>query len=396
MMKNHTHILTTILCLLATVLLATSAYAQEDAELISRINGLRSSLGLPGYVRNGALDAAANSHARWMVTTGEVSHTQGDGSTPRTRAAAAGYSSQYVSENIYGGGNATVDVAWSFWMNSAIHYQGITSPNYVDVGIGIATGQAGRAYVLVFGNATGSWTPYTYSPGTGNGDNGDANPLAEVVPPVFVMGIDAQGNIMHEVQPGDTLGDIALLYGYTWDDLPQIRDLNAMPNEAVFLEIGSVLLIPPYAGTYTPTPGEPTATPTTTPTPSATVPPDITFTPTGTAVILYPTREGEITAMPIPSATVTHTPAAAVIATGSAPQEVLAMLTTSTAQPPTATPTLAVTPLEVAALPTSVATRVQAGAVGRGNLWFVAAVLVQVGLIGAAAVELVRRYRRGQ
>lgn len=224
-------------------------------DLIGRINNLRSSLGLAPYSLNGALNAAAQNHASWMAETGQVSHTQPNGSTPSTRAAAAGYASSWVSENIYAGTNATANDAWVFWINSPIHYRGLTNSNYDQIGIGSATTSWGRSFVLVFG-ASGA-PAVNLNPG-GGGDSGAAPAAA----PSFIVGVDSYGNIMHEVQEEHTVGDIALIYGYTWDDIPGMLTLNGLTETDLrTLKIGSIFLVPPHSGTYTPTPGGPTVTP---------------------------------------------------------------------------------------------------------------------------------------
>ncbi len=241
------------------------SYGQDPAGyLLGQVNGLRQSLGLPGYAANGALAAAAQNQAQWMADTGQISHTQYDGSTPSVRAQRAGYGSSLVSENIYMGSNATAATAWQWWLNSPIHYRGITSANYTEIGIGVASGASGTAFVLVFGNPGGVLpAPVRVNRSGGSAASSSASGAGGLPP--FVVGLDNYGNIMHEVQPGHTLGEIAMLYGYSWDDLERIRQLNEMSEpEGRQLAVGSVLLIPPAGGTYTPTPGEP---PTTTPTP---------------------------------------------------------------------------------------------------------------------------------
>lgn len=247
-MRNRLFLSTLTLCLCLSF--AQVAFAQDAvSDLLGRINGLRASVGQPGYSLNGALSAAANAHAQWMASTGQVSHIQPDGSSPRDRARAAGYTSPWVSENIYIGTQATTGAAWNFWVNSAIHYAGLTSPNYSEVGIGTASGSGGRAYVLVFGN------PSPPSVSTSRGSSGRSSSAAAPQPPSFVVGLDAHGNIMHEIQPGDTMGDIALIYGYTWSDLPYMLELNDLTWDDVrVLKVGSIFLVPPYDGTYTPTP----------------------------------------------------------------------------------------------------------------------------------------------
>jgi hypothetical protein len=268
-----------ILFFLSACLLAFhtgAALAQDEAgDLLGRINGLRASLGRAGYALNGSLAAAAQSQAAWIVESGSVSHTRPDGSGPRTRAANAGYPSQQVSENIYGGTNADVNDAWTFWVNSGVHYNSIVNANYTEIGIGIARGSWGAAYVLVFGNPTGAWSAPAAvgNSNAGGGNTGGGNAAANNAPPSFVLGLDENGNIMHEVQPGDTLGDIALIYGYTWDDLPRLMQLNQISNVRD-LVVGSVFLVPSKmegvgvgAANAEPDPDAPTPEPTATYTP---------------------------------------------------------------------------------------------------------------------------------
>lgn len=255
--KTASIILTIIVCVVVSLAPTHITQAQDvSGDLLGRINNLRASLGLPGYTLNSALSAAARNQAQWMVQTGQISHTQSNGSTPSSRAAAAGYSSSWVSENIYMGTSATASTAFVWWTNSPIHYRGMTSTNYTEIGIGSASGgNYGSAFVLVFGNPGGWQSASSLSQSSASSGNASGASTASGPPP-FVVGLDNLGNIMHEIQPGHTLGEIALIYGYTWDDIQRIRDLNEMTEEqGRNLEVGAVLLIPPYEGTYTPTPG---------------------------------------------------------------------------------------------------------------------------------------------
>ena len=271
-----------ILCLL---LLVPVLSVQAQGDMLGRINGLRASLGLPGYTLNGALSAAAQQHAQWMVDTGSISHTENDGSGPRSRAINAGYVSTDVSENIYGGTNATPDAAWTFWINSAIHYRGLTNARYKEVGIGTASSSWGTAYVLVFGNPGGP----AYVPPSAN----DSGGTTSSAPPSYVLGVDEHGFILHEVQPDDTLGDIALIYGYTWADIPYMEAINGITDH-YDLEIGSVFLVPPHDGTYTPTPADaaPEATATASPMPVVALILDASATPT-----MIPSRQPTLVAI---------------------------------------------------------------------------------------------------
>ena len=281
------------------IILALSASffirAQGSASyLLSQTNRLRHEKGLPAYVIHSALTAAAHQQASWMALTGRISHTQDDGAGPRERARQAGYPTSWVSENIYMGGDSSPQSAWNFWLTSSIHYAGLVSPYYDSIGIGQASGGGRHAFVMVFGNSSGR-RPQA-DPDQSNGAN---------QPPSYVLGIDAAGNIMHQIQPGHTLGDIALIYGYSWDDIPYMMEINNMTSD--LLEIGSVFLVPPQDGTFTPTaaPTAPSATPTVlhSTTPAPTVSPSPSSLPIrGLTVQAIPTQTLTPTARPGASA----------------------------------------------------------------------------------------------
>jgi hypothetical protein len=390
-----------VLCLVI-VLLPAGARAQDPVgDLLGRINGLRGSLGLHHYSLNSALNAAAQNHAAWMANTGQVSHTQPDGSTPSTRAVRAGYSSSWVSENIYMGSSATVATAWQFWVNSAIHYRGLTSANNRDIGIAAVSGPAGTAYVLVFGNPGGA----AAAPPIRTGGSGAS--AARSGPPPYVVGVDNFGNIMHEIQPEHTLGHIAFLYGYDWDDLQRIRDLNELTEEeGRMLPIGGILLIPPWDGTYTPTPDDP---------PEESPPDLLQVTESAPisdmGIIAESTPEPLLTDAPVEAAAAPPGVATSavmpewIVETMMAGQEAVVQDSTGvswTAATVTPNPVEAGTPLAVAALPDEPGEAVAASLApqtGGGQSrdvppLLIVAVALQVVLLGIAGAEFIRRSKR--
>lgn len=365
------------LIVLALMLSGLPALAQDGAgDLLGRINALRASLGRGGYSINAALAAAAQSQAQWIVETGSVSHTRPDGSGVRTRAANAGYPSQQVTENIYGGSNATVNDAWTFWVNSGVHYNSLVSPNYNEIGIGVARGSWGTAFVVVFGSQSGGWSApqAAAAPNSGGGSSSGRGAPANNAPPSFVLGLDARGNIRHSVQPGDTLGDIALIYGYGWSDIPTLMALNNMADVRDLI-VGSEFLVPPKNGTFTPTVDPNTPTPSHTPSP---IPP--TITP-------FVAQREPTSAIPTPVPTLDPTYEVVVYAP--------ATILMATAQPtgtPSSTPVQAMT--QIAALPTTVNAATPPTNTGGGGLpmWIVVALGVQGILIVGAGVEFARRW----
>ncbi len=354
-----------LLCLL-TVLPVSSIQAQSANDLLSLINNLRAGHGLPPYSLSSTLTVAAQQQAQWIIDTGTVAHTHPDGSGPRTRAVAAGYTGALIGENIYGGTNASLNDAWVFWLNSPIHYEGLVNTRYQQVGIGIAHGSWGSSFVIDFGGDGGSYVPVGAA--NNGGGNSSSHPSAAAGPPPYYGGLDAQGNIKHIVQPGETLGDIALLYGYSWSDLPALMQLNGLSNVRD-LNAGSIFLVPPKGGTYTPTPDN--RPPTETPIPSP-IPPTITM-------FALPTTNGATQAIPSPQATSSIATAGANVA------------------PPGDDPSPTV--VEVAQLATPGASgTVQPPAPVRSNMsttsWILIALGVQAMIVVGAGIEFLRRTLR--
>ncbi|MEP7291259.1 MAG: CAP domain-containing protein [Chloroflexota bacterium] len=380
-----------LLFILFCLALALPAQAQDD--LLGQINGLRAQRGLPGYSINGALTAAAQQQAQWIVDNQNVSHTHPDGSGPRTRALAAGYPSIQISENIYGGTNASAGDAWTFWINSGIHYASLISPNYQEIGIGIARGSQFSAYVLVFGGAGAPPPPAGSSSGTGG-----VQQAAAAGPPAYIGGADEFGNIKHIVQPGDTLGDIALIYGYTWSDLQNMMQLNGLSNVRD-LEVGSVFLVPPHDGTYTPAPGDAAGAPTE-PAPLdaaavvETVAPVETIDPTSQAITMI-----EATAVAVQSAALTAAPATITpFIAPTLPADAAQANTIATAdgniQPPAFNSTATAETVQIAAVPTEGTLRTTTATITpRTNTttWILIALGVQMVIVVGAGIEFGRR-----
>jgi len=379
-MTGMTKRLLVLLILIALAIASGAAgrpAAAQEGDLLGRINALRASVGRAPYSLNAALSAAAQSQAQWIIDTGQIAHTRPDGSGPRTRALAAGYPSTDVSENIFGGTNATADAAWNFWINSRIHYNGLVNARYTEVGIGAARGAWGSAFVLVFGNARGgaavinapaAAAAASNAPASGGGGRAAARPA------VIILGTDERGNIQHEVQLGDTLGDISLIYGYGWDDIPMLMALNNI-RDVRDLEAGTVFLVPPRGGTFTPTPGGPTETPLPTATPlPPTITPFVFHTATPIPQIVPVLPPGATVPAPTPSPLPTmDATKIAVFVTAAAQPNLVIDQSASAGRPAASTP-----PVRTETIP----------------VWLLAALLLQSGIILVAGVEFIRRWRR--
>ena len=218
----------------------------NESRLFTLLSDLRRGMGLQSLSQSESLRIAAANQARWMTETGLIQHTRPDGNRARDRAAAAGYGSTWISEIIYMSPNPSHIPAWEFWLASSVHYNVLTNPNYENVGIARYSTNNHTAYVMVFGNLSG------YVPGPPNNivSNNDASaPLA----PAGLRGLDETGYILHQIQPGETIGDLLLLYGYRdWAIAATIEAINDVDRYS--LEVGKILRIPPFDGTWTPVP----------------------------------------------------------------------------------------------------------------------------------------------
>ncbi len=138
--------------LVLSVAFARPAAAQDVADVLTaRINALRTSRGLNALNYNAALAAAAQAHSQYLASTPYAHpHRQRNGSLPQDRAAAAGYSGR-VSENVVGSSTATLDWAYTWWLNSPTHYNNMLG-SWTDIGVGFSSGAYGRWYVVVFGD----------------------------------------------------------------------------------------------------------------------------------------------------------------------------------------------------------------------------------------------------
>lgn len=149
----------------------SAVYAQDPAVtdyLLNRINALRASVGVPPYGFNAQLAAAAQRQSNDQAAMAYVTHTGADGSNVRQRVLAAGYPAGpggvIASENIYGGFGGSEE-AFNWWLNSGLHYRGMTSTRYNEIGIGVAVdGNGVNYYTLVFGARPAGASPVVEVP----------------------------------------------------------------------------------------------------------------------------------------------------------------------------------------------------------------------------------------
>lgn len=242
-----------------------AAAQQGDAvtEVFNLVNGVRAEYGLPPYAQNSALMVAAQSHSAWGASVGYFDHVQPDGSRPRDRAVRAGYGDYdeiRVSENIYWGTNATPQSAVQWWRSSAIHFAGMTSTQYQEIGVGVASGPSGGFFTLVFGVKVADLPPppAPSTSGSSGQQGGQAGLPPELdipeIPEIATAAPGPDGSIVHTVEEGQAIWNIAAAYQV---DVPTLMELNALTDNS-FIHAGNQILVRPAS---TPTPPPPTARP---------------------------------------------------------------------------------------------------------------------------------------
>lgn len=252
---------------------AGSAY-----DLINAVNALRASNGLPAYSISPILMYTAQSQADFMAATGLVSHSGPGGVSLTERLLAAGYPlagdlslGGFRAENITSGSESmTAEAAVNQWTGDAPHLNTMLSPNLTEIGAGAAVANGRVYYVIDAARPTASGAPQAATPPLGGGS---AVPGGEApVPVVIISTPNANGDVIHEVLPGQTLWQIAASYDIRIDEIKQLNDLS---NDMIFP--GEKLLIKREAGAIADSLAEtPTVGPASTSMP--TVPPSLTAT----------------------------------------------------------------------------------------------------------------------
>lgn len=229
----------------------------SPADLIAAVNALRASHGLQSYSTNSILMGTAQGQADFMASTGTIQHTGPGGISVTQRILNAGYPlagdlslGGLRSENIVGGYGMSPQAAVESWTGDAPHLNTMLSADLVDIGAGVAETGGMTYYVIDCAAPKGAAELAAYTPGAESQLNGGN----DIIVPVKLSTPDANGNIVHQVQAGQTLWQIAIAYGVK---INQIRQLNNLDPTSTVIQLGVKLLIKRIG---TPTPASPTPT----------------------------------------------------------------------------------------------------------------------------------------
>jgi LysM repeat protein len=246
-MRSFLNYLMLILIILALASLdrsAAQAQAGDPWSLVAEVNSLRSSYSLPAYEVNNALMSAAQKHSDYQAQIGTWTHTGPGGSRPHDRAVAAGYgggAQVYVSENVALGVNlGPQKTVFELWQD-AIHLETMISSRYTDIGAGVSIADGTVYYTIDVGYIAGAPgngipTPDEFEP---TEEAGTPAPTPIPVEPIQVATPKADGSVVHVVQWGQFLENIAKTYDVALQDLMAINGLS----QETILYPGDKLLI---------------------------------------------------------------------------------------------------------------------------------------------------------
>lgn len=131
--------------ILGVLVLPTAATAAPDAvaqDMLARLNDIRAAERLQPLVLDRRLMAAADDHAQYLSTTGDVGHRGRNGDDLAARLDEFGYRYRAGAENVAAGQPSVQDVV-ADWMDSAGHRKNILLPQVQDLGVGVVDGPLG-------------------------------------------------------------------------------------------------------------------------------------------------------------------------------------------------------------------------------------------------------------
>lgn len=214
-------------------------------DLINAVNALRAAYGLPAYNINPILMFTAQNQADFMSSNGVVTHSGPGGSTVTQRLLTAGYPlagdlslGGFRSENIIALNiNMSAEDAVSAWMGDAPHQYTMLSPDLTEIGGGVSVVNGMVYFVIDCARPTTGGVPEAGTPVVGSGAT---VPAGEAVTyPVELSTPDVSGDVIHEVQPGQTLWQIAISYGTKIDEIKRLNNLfddNIYPGNKLLIK----------------------------------------------------------------------------------------------------------------------------------------------------------------
>jgi LysM repeat protein len=249
------------------------AQASSAMDLINAVNAYRSSVGREPYVVDSSLMSLAQDQSQYQALIQNCTHSRADGSNPGDHGISA--------ENVACGPDLSAQGAITQW-SDALHTATMLGPTTGLIGAGVAISDSNVYYTLDVKRLSGD---FNYQPPQSSGTSNQQNPTQPAYGLIVLSTPNSDGSIVHIIQYGETLIDIAQAYGISLNDLISLNKLD--PKKPVYFAKQPLIIrlafteTPYMTATYTPRP------PTRTPMPTRTQRPTKTATPFRTAV---PTR----------------------------------------------------------------------------------------------------------
>ena len=122
--------------------------APEEQTILDKTNEARKKEGLAPLKLNPTLVEIARQQAKTMAKVRKLEHDI-DGAGPEQRFKKAGYKFFFYAENIHvskGLEAKAADRAMKDWLESKVHRSNLLNKEFTEVGIGMATNDAGETY----------------------------------------------------------------------------------------------------------------------------------------------------------------------------------------------------------------------------------------------------------
>lgn len=222
-----------------TAALAKPELAGSPIDLVNAVNGLRTSFGLPPYSINPILMSTAQAQADFLAVTESMTHAGPGGIGFTDRLLAAGYPlagdlslGGFRAENITGGPeDMPAEAAVNRWMGDAPHLNTMLSPNLTEIGAGVAINNGRVYYVIDVAQPTISGMSQASDTSPGSGTPVTIASPPGIIYPVSLSTPNADGDLIHEVKPGQSLWLIAIAYETKIDE---IKSLNNLFDNSIF------------------------------------------------------------------------------------------------------------------------------------------------------------------
>ncbi len=221
-------------------------------DLIDAVNGYRAGNGLYALNPDSLVMSAAQAHADWIVETGNGGHIGAGGSDETVRVGWTGYGGggNIHCDEAWAGGTNVEDVVYSSWADWV--HQGVMldywGNGYTDVGAGVADQGDGRyVFVLDVCMVSGKPSPNrptaVKTPVDGDFTNNSVDSTLDTSQLMFAVvksTPSADGSVVHTVQYGQSLVQIALAYG---TKVNEIRQLNNIQEDSTLIYPDQKLII---------------------------------------------------------------------------------------------------------------------------------------------------------